>query len=365
MDRNLLTIVIITILSVILWMPIPFYIDFALKILLLFITIGFSIYYFKVRTISKHLISQRAYQLILLFYIFSLILDLFAYIIQSSLSIKIYEVRGIIIGTFPLLLINYIETFTRVKSRLFLYFSSLMIFMSPILLEIQNVYVYKYMDYYIYQFPTLFNLLLVLISYIIIGLGLFIAIKDSNRIFMYGFTIYFLANIVTNIIIYIHPNDYQIYDIQLYIGLFLILLPTIIDKHLSIHLIPQYIDVLIVMRSNGLPIFEYNFTSRNDMDAILFSGAISAITAFIQDSIKFQSSLVSIEFMDSILLIKRFGNFFAILKIHNEYSILHSVLELFIKEFSKIFSKKYKSLESNNIQVNSDLDMKLLVDELF
>ncbi|MHA1303133.1 MAG: hypothetical protein ACTSPI_05460, partial [Candidatus Heimdallarchaeaceae archaeon] len=94
-------------------------------------------------------------------------------------------------------------------------------------------------------------------------------------------------------------------NIFLAIGTAFLTIPYLTSKDTSF-LLPQNYYHLLIVNDIGLLVWQYNFSENKEIEAELFSGAITAISSIIKESTGFQSDLQSIRLKDKIFSVSVF-----------------------------------------------------------
>ena len=127
------------------------------------------------------------------------------------------------------------------------------------------------------------------------------------------------------------------------IGVFMIGLSYISYKQAAF-LQPQRIEILLVINKAGLPLLEYEFIQNTlGGDTNLISGAITAISALMKESLGVSSEVEKIQFHEKELLLKFSKGVAFILITSRTSSFLNTSLANFSEKFLQIFEKEIDS----------------------
>ncbi len=133
------------------------------------------------------------------------------------------------------------------------------------------------------------------------------------------------------------------------IGIFMIGLSYISYKQAAF-LQPQRIEVLLVINEAGLLLLEYEFISGTiEGDTNLISGAITAISALMKESLGISSEVERIAFHEKELLLKFYKGVAFVLITSRTSSFLNNSLANFSEKFLHTFEK-----DLNSVQVNTE-----------
>ena len=121
---------------------------------------------------------------------------------------------------------------------------------------------------------------------------------------------------------------------------------------------PQRIEVLLVINKAGLPLLEYEFVKDSvEGDTNLISGAITAISALMKESLGVSSEVEKIQFHEKELLLK-FSQGVAFILITSRTS---TFLNRSLTTFSERFLETFKA-DIDSPALDSDTFLKIIPD---
>jgi len=123
---------------------------------------------------------------------------------------------------------------------------------------------------------------------------------------------------------------------------------------------PQFQNKFILMTEQGLPVFEYDFTPENSIDATLISGALTAITAVLKEATHIGGDLQQVLIGDKNIRIEVREELIGVLFTDNPSVIQNQILDDLMNEIISL-----DELETHDIPKEQDSTLSNLVEVEF
>ncbi|MHA1469166.1 MAG: hypothetical protein ACTSSP_01245 [Candidatus Asgardarchaeia archaeon] len=134
-----------------------------------------------------------------------------------------------------------------------------------------------------------------------------------------------------------------------------------LDCELKLSLPATFVDGIYVVNTNGLSIFSQTF-GRIQVDPVLVSGMLSAITSFVKETTRSTQYLKTIDHGDVVLMIEYNPKFFVTILTNKETPELRMKLKKFVEEFDKKYGSQ---IQEGVVILEKFQDATQLVKEIF
>jgi hypothetical protein len=172
---------------------------------------------------------------------------------------------------------------------------------------------------------------------------------------------------ITNIYVNVIAEDPSVFTIEI-LGIYFVIPPLIFlisniffyngivkPKNPSI-LLPQRVDKLLIIEKTGTPIFDLSLNNRGEIDSILLSGAITAISAIISEATQIAGSMKSIQFETHQIIINVKDNYSGVMFVDSPTQFLMEVLQKIMIEISKMEIETHSMTDKQNEHISKTVE---------
>ncbi len=116
------------------------------------------------------------------------------------------------------------------------------------------------------------------------------------------------------------------------------------------YFLPYDVSILVVLSDSGIPLFTHRF-SKIELNEVMFSGAISAISLLMKESLKSREAIKMIQMENHSLVLDLRANIGAFVITNRGGPVLQTGVSAFLTAFSDRFSEKLQSHQINDLNV--------------
>ncbi|MHA2253723.1 MAG: hypothetical protein ACXAD7_25410, partial [Candidatus Kariarchaeaceae archaeon] len=326
--------------------------------------------FFQENPINRKLRSQRILVAIILLEIFGLLCESIAVHGLSNGNTEDFRIVFALVQITDafqgVLFLYHISLFKQSHLQMITTLIGSFILASPLALiavnDLSEILEFQSFVIFVTKYPSFMNSAIMLVSYMVAGFYILYSILRSSNfrllrfeptlerqyvLILAGYVLFFC---ISPLLLFVQQfvDNFELLIVVVLvksisiIGLMLIVLPCFYSFDLSVNLIPQSIEKLMVMNSVGLPLLSYDFeyVERVLYSDLLVTSSLTAIVGYLTHSSVLSRRITSISFEDRILFFRSKNDFTFLSIVNRKTKILESAMNLFVDEFLKVVDPK-------------------------